>query len=51
MVVVDWSMEEVTVVANDGAVVMYVVVVLIEVMVVRVVVEVVVEGTVHPQEE
>ena len=51
MVVVDWSMEEVTMVANDCAVVMDVVVVVIEVVVVRVVVEVVVEGTVHPQEE
>ena len=49
--VVDWSMEEVTVVADDGTVVVDVVVVVIEVVVVRVVVEVVVEGTVHPQKE
>ena len=40
--VVDWSMEEVTVVADDGTVVVDVVVVGIEV---------VVEGTVHPQKE
>ena len=45
VVVMDWPVIEVTVVANDGAVVMDVVVVVIKVMVMRVVVEVV-EGVV-----
>ena len=54
VVVMDWPVIEVTVVANDGAVVMDVVVVVIKVMVMRVVVEVVegvVQRAVHPQKE
>ena len=54
VVVMNWPVIEVTVVANDGAVVMDVVVVVIKVMVMRVVVEVVegeVQRAVHPQKE